>query len=260
MCINVNLYTSSDADIESQLTAFEVRFSHLQAAARREIECKQNGVELIEDTLDTLPPKIMKENCKYVRDVAKRKKPFKNLKLFFQHLRLHCWNFFEYKVLEILINRNCSEDLKQRMRNYVESIKAFNERTTISDFIKCPISHDLVKRAKVPETFKKLITIHGDHINPDTHTLSKLDKFRTETAKAICLSRTLSECAIYIYTIKHGSIVVKWIFPEEFTDDILELFYNEDGRELRRIHDVEKLLIDKKTVPTVSALMLLHSY
>lgn len=237
--------------IESQLIRFNQRFATLQTAARRQLELKVNAVELIEDGLETLPPKILKENHAYVRRVANKTTKFTNVKDFFRHLHLHCWNFFEYKVLEVLINKNCGEELQERMAEYKRDLHTFKENTKIAEFFKCETALDIiVKKANVPETFKKLTTKHG--INANTHTLLELDNFRRRTAKEICLRRTLLECAFQLYSITPGSIVVEWLFPEEYTDFVVEFFYSDEGVALLRIHIIEKLLIDGETIPTVS--------
>ena len=140
--------------------AFQARFGRLQSAARKELELKHNAVELVEEELDTLPRKIMKENLRYITRVSNRATRFTNLRKFFQHLHLYCWTFFEYKVLEVLINNNCSAELKGRMKSYVGDIQTFKDKTKISDFIKYALQspHDLVKKTdpEAPETFKKL--------------------------------------------------------------------------------------------------------
>ena len=233
---------------------FERRFGRLEAEARRELERKTRAIDLIEDHLYTLPRRIMREHSKYITSVSKRVKRFPNLTLFFQHLHLHCWNFFEYKVLEALIRNNCSTELQQKMRRYVKGIESFKQRTTISEFIKCDITEDIVKRASVPQTFRKLTAEYD--IDPDKYTLSKLDEFRSGLIRSkrdrdVCLSRTLSECAMQFYVIKHGSIIVEWIFLEEFTEALVELFSSDEGREILDANMIVKVWIDDKTLPTV---------
>lgn len=237
-------------DIESQFEALDTRFGKIQTAARRELEVKHNAIELVEDELDSLPCKILKENHKYVTMLASRTKPFTNLKVFFHHLRLHCWNFFEYKVLEVLIKNNCSEDLKERMRNYASDVQSFMSRTKVSEFIKCGIAFRLVEKIPdVLETFKKLSYEHD--IDPDTLTLSELDEFRTQTKSAVCKRYRLLECAIHVYRVKHKCIIVEWMVPEELINTLIDFYYDQDGRELQQIYRVQKLMIDGKSVPTV---------
>ena len=248
---------SYQADIDAQFTAFSRRFGKLQRAARKELELKHNAVELVRDELTTLPRQIMTENFSYIKRVTKPNgvARFIDLTNFFQYLHLYCWTFFEYKVLEVLINNNCSDVLRARMSSYVSDIQTFKEKTKISDFIKHAkhSSHGLlsqVKKKTTPQTFKKLTTKHG--IDPDTHTLSELDAFRLETGNRVCLNRTLSECAFQLYTLKHGSIIVEWLFPEELADALMSFVESDDGKKLLQEYFIETVLIDGKTVPTVS--------
>ena len=192
----------------------------------------------------------MLENRHYVTRVTKRPDRFTNLRLFFEELYAECWNFFEYGVLEAVIS-NCDEDLQERMRNYGRDLQSFKERTTITDFIKCKIARSLVKNSAVLATFRKLTTEHN--INPDNYTLAELDYFRHETAKAVCLRRKLSECALQFYRVKYGSIIAKWLFPEELMDAFVELFSCKEGEEILAPFMIIRILIDGKTIPTVKA-------
>ena len=219
------------------------------------MERKDNAVELIVEELESLPPRIFKESYKHVKKVSMKtsKYKFTDLKTFFQYLRLHCWNFFEYKILEFVINKNCSEELQEKMKNYKRDLQALKDRTTISEFLNCDITCDLVKKARVPETFKTLTTHHC--INPDTHTLSDLDKFRIRMVRdrqRVFVHRSLLECAMQLYTIKYGSIVVEWIFPEELTGVVVDILSSDEGQEMLKSLFIEKTLIDGKTVHTVS--------
>lgn len=219
------------------------------------MEVKHHAVELVREELTTLPRQIMTENYSYIKKVTKPDgvSKFTDLRNLFQHLHLHCWSFFEYKVLEVLIDNNCSDELRGRMGSYVSDIQTFKERTVISEFIKHVrySSYGLQMKKKVtPQTFKNLTTKHN--IDADTHTLAELDKFRLETGNRVCLSRTLSECAFQLYTLKYGSIIVEWIFPEDLADALMNFIESEDGRKLLKKYFIEKVLIDGKTVPTVS--------
>ena len=210
----------------------------------------------------------MKENYSYIKKVTKPKgvNRFTDLTNLFHSLHMYCWSFFEYKVLEVLINNNCSDKLQERMSIYVSDIQTFKENTTISDFIKyakqSPYGILVKKKCPAPpQTFKILLTKHN--IDPDTYTLIELEAFRSETGYRVCLHRTLSECAFQLYTAKHGSIVIEWMFPEELADTLMSFIDSVDGQKLLREYFIEKVLIDGKTVPTVSIPKLYattHSY
>ena len=231
-----------------QVEEFERKFQDLIIDARRELEERHNsrGVEIVKDNLSSLPRSIAKEHHKYVISIIKRKHPFTNLTLFFEHLNLYCWNFLEYHVLENLIKSKCSEELRGEMSKYAKDIERFRQKTTISDFIKC--ARHLVKKKTIPPRFKKVTLEHA--INPDNYTLADLDAFRKDTLESLHLK--LSECAFQVYRIKHGSVIVKWMIPEDFAGSLSDFFNSDAGLELLHKHQVEKLKIDKDTIPIQS--------
>ena len=255
-CVIIQVYVYfTDLDIESQIRKFEIKFKGLNIEARKELEEKYNSrcVEVLKDDLTFLPSSIVKEHHKYVTQIIDQKQPFTNLTHFFKHLNLYCWNFFEYKVLQSLIECNCSEELKERMSKYANDIEGFRQRTTITEFIKC--GRHLVKKTDIPPYFKK-ITLECD-IDPDLCTLAELDHFRIDTYEALDLK--LSECAFQVYRIKHGCVVVKWMVSEEFTKPLKDLFNSKTGQYLLQKHSVEKLLIDKTEIPIQSVCIYLHA-
>ena len=186
--------------LEIQINILERKFLELNIEARKELTEKHNTgcVKIMEDHLSSLPRSIAKEHHKYVSSIIKRKHPFKNLRLFFEHLNLYCWNFLEYHVLENLIESKCSEDLKENMSKYAKDIERFKQKTTISEFFKC--ARHLVKIRTIPPRFKRLVVEHN--IDPDINTLADLDAFRKDTLSAHHLK--LSECAFQVYSIKHN--------------------------------------------------------
>jgi hypothetical protein len=185
---------------ESQIKVLERKFRDLNIAARVELEEKYQSrcVEIVEDTLSSLPRSIAKEHHKYVNSIIKRKHPFTNLSLFFTHLNLYCWNFLEYHVLESLIESECSEELREKMSTYARDIEKFRQKTTVSDFIK--YARYLVKKRTIPLRLKKVTLEHA--IDPDIYTLAELDAFRKDTLESLHLK--LSEYAFQVYRIKHG--------------------------------------------------------
>ena len=255
------MYVHIITGIEAEFAEFHRRFGQLQRNARKELELQHNAVELVKEEFNTLPCEIMQENHRFIQTIVGNPKgisKYTNLTSLFQHIHLKCWNFFEYKVLEVLINNNCSEELKARMSDYVSDVRTFKEKTTIADFIKYAkrSPYGLVKKkGPPPQTFRVLLTKHN--IDPDTYTLLELEEFRSETGKRVCLTRTLSECAFQMYTAKYGSIIVEWIFPEELADPLVSFMDSDDGRRMLHEFFIERVLIDKKTVPTVSRLRLL---
>ena len=215
----------------------------MQIAARKELESREDAVELVKDELTAMPGQ--REHLTAIKAIARRKRPFKNLTEFFAHLTAHCWNFFEYQPLKQLIVNTCSEKLKQRVKVYARDIQAFQQNTTITEFLK--YRRHLAKTRRIPDSFKKLKMEHN--IEPDSYTLADLERLRMST----CVHIKLSDFALQIYSIKPNCIIVEWMIPEE-TIEILSLFYSSEvGQELLQSHQVESVFMDDRTLHSVSA-------
>ena len=243
-------YAHACTDVESQIKKFESQFKDLNIEARRELEEKYNSrsVEIITDELTFLPISIVREHQNYVTRIIQRKRPFTNLTRFFMHLNLHCWNFFEYQILENLIENKCSDALKEQMAKYARDIEEFRQKTTITEFIKS--GYLPLKDRSIPPRFKKITIEHS--IDPDVFTLADLDHFRKDTYKALHLR--LSECAFQVFKIKHGCIIVEWMIPEDLKKPVQDLFYtySESGLMIIQTHNVENISMDGSEVTAQS--------
>jgi hypothetical protein len=227
---------------ESRIKELERRFKNMQIAARKELESKQDAVELVKDQLTAITGQ--REHLTTFKAIARRKRPFKNLTEFFTHLNYHCWSFIEYQPLEDLIENTCSDKLKERVQIYARDVQRFQENTTISEFL--THRRNLAKKRRIPDSFKKFKTEHN--IDPDTYTLADLERLRKKT----CTHVKLSDFALQILTITTNCIIVEWMIAEEIVE-ILSLFYSSEvGQELLHDHQVESIIIDDKSLHSVS--------
>ena len=221
----------------------ERRFTNIQITARKELEGREDSVELVKNQLTTM--RTERKDKTVIRAIARRKRPFKDLIDFFMYLNDYCWNFLEYHALMQLIINTCSATLRKEMKVYVRDVQAFQQNTTITEFIK--YRRDLAKMKSIPESRKKLKMDHN--IEPDSYTLADLDKLRMSTCKHV----KLSDFALQMYSLKPNCIIVEWMIPEEIIE-ILSLFYSSEvGQELLQSHQVESVFIDDRTLHSVSA-------
>lgn len=230
-----------EIDTESMIEHLELRFKDMQIATKKELEKRENPVDLVKDELATM---TQLENLKAITAIARRTKPFKNLTEFFAHLTAKCWNFFEYQLLKQLIFNTCSTKLKQEMKVYARDVQEFQQRTTITEFLK--YRPHLAKTRQIPKSFKKLTLEHA--IDPDIYTLADLDSFRLDT----CMHIKLSDFALQVYKVTKKCIIVEWIAPEEIIEHLSLFYSSEKGQELLQKHQVEKVLIEERSLHSVS--------
>ena len=265
-CIKSSYFLS---DVQVMFDGFEKRFRHLQVEARKELEHKEVLVEtVVDEEFITMPNSInkMKKYERFIKKIVKRieKQAPKQLdmKEFFKYLNRNCWNFFEYHLLEYFINCRCSYDLQAEMRAYVTDMKTFQKSITISEFIEHGQQAHLIEmpddpdtELNIPENFRRVATRHC--INPDTFTLDKLEKFRYSLCS---LKLDLSECALRVYHIKRGSVVIEWLVTEEFIEKITAFLSDEDGFDFLWTNDIESITINGKTLYTVRFLLSFHTF
>ena len=233
-------------EIQVKVDKFEESFEELQIAARKEIDRKQNSVEMIQDRLPALPDVIIKQHEKHMKKIVRQNLLFLNLKEFFMYLNLYCWNFFEYHLLKHVIHRFCSQYLRNEMASYDRDMQWFQHQTTVLDFIQHVRHRITIERKSAPPRFKKLVL--KEDIDPKSYTLADVERFRVDT----CMHLKLSQCALQVFSFKHNCIIVEWIFPEELTDQLSCFFGSEVGQEILSSHHVENVTIDGQSILSVS--------
>ena len=239
------IVNSHNLDTESRIEELERCFTDIQDAALQELESREASVELVKRQLFLMPRK--KENKRSIILFTRRKKPFKNLDELFAELNMDYWNFLEYHLLKQLIMNLCSEGLRKRVKRYGEDIQTFQRITTVTELIKYR-GEDLanLKGKRIPQSFKKLVMKHK--INPETCTLAELETLRKKT----CIDVKLCDFALQIHTITTNCIIVEWIIPEEIVEILSLFYYSEVGQELLRDYQVESIVIDNKSLYSVS--------
>ena len=144
------------------------------------------------------------------------------------------------------------------MAKYARDIEEFRQKTTITEFIRS--GYLPMKDRSIPPRFKKITVEHA--IDPDIYTLADLDHFRKDTYKALHLR--LSDCAFQVFKIKHGSVIVEWMLPEDLKKTVQDLFfmYSESGLMIIQTHNVKNVSMDgtEVTANSVSIICYYHIY
>lgn len=255
------------SDIEAKFDEFEGQFWHLQTEALKELKKENVLVEtIVSEDFSTMPRPINRLS-KYEKFINKIKREIEkeatnqlSMSDYFRYMnQRHYWNFFEYHLLEYLIKCHCSEGLRTKMRDYIVNIKTFQSKTTITDFIRhgqkvhlidIPGDPDTGPGLNISECFQKVVTIH--RINPDTCTLSKLEDFRNRLCN---LKLNLSDCALRVYHLRPGSIIIEWLATEEFIEEIMTFLSDGGGFDFMWRYNVESITIDGRTFHTVRMLI-----
>ena len=199
---------SDDTDIASQIQEFEERFERLEFASLTELEEKQVDLKRFRHSLILLPAKIKKEHATFLKENLPTISKAESIDEIFMQLNLY-WNFIDYSLLEHIVNRFCSEEVKKDMVQYISDLEAFRKATTISQMIHC-----WPGRIEPPPHFSK-VTCKLNH-DAATYTLHELDQLRVR----FCHEFSLSDSIMMLHSFIAGSVVIVWMIPSGSVHDL----------------------------------------
>ena len=124
------------------------------------------------------------------------------------------FTFLDYELLQHLISKFGSQELKRDMTSYTEKVPLFKKHTTIGELINCwpglkvpPIDHELL-RAKFA----------GD---PKSYTLEKLDSFRNRFFNELQRSEFVT-VSILMLVESANSFIAVWFIPTVAVQELTE--------------------------------------
>ena len=209
----MSIYTNrapgeSDADVSAQIEEFEERFEKLEFASLTELEDKQLDLKRFRHSLVLLPAKIKKEHATFLKENLPTISKAESIDEIFLQLNLH-WNFIDYSLLEHIVGRFCSEDLKKDMAQYISDLEAFRKSTTINQMIR-----SWPGRLEPPPHFSR-VTCKLDR-DASTYTLHELNQLRV----SFCHEFSLSDSIMMLHSFIAGSVVVVWLIPSGSVCDL----------------------------------------
>ena len=144
------------------------------------------------------------------------------------------WDFLNFDLLEHVVNRFGSEDLKKEMKSYKCDLQSFRKATRLCDFISCwP-----VRGETPPETELREFVVKVGH-QWDNCTLEDL-----ETLKGVITRKFfLPEFVLRLREIKKGCITIMWLIPEQFVM-VLQVDIESTSSEFFLEQKIETITID----------------
>ena len=126
------------------------------------------------------------------------------------------WNFLNFNLLEYVVSKYGTKELKHKMDEYVNDLQSFRKATRLCDFIECwPVT------GKAPETELRKFVTKMKH-DWDECTLEDLDMLQgTITSKFF-----LPKFAFQLEEIKKGCISITWLIPAPYVKTLQEAIEN----------------------------------
>ena len=148
------------------------------------------------------------------------------------------WDFLNYGLLEHIINKCGSEDLKQQMKEYVHQLSAFKLTTRLCDFIESwPCRDD-----GPPEDRLKKVVVKMNH-EWSQCTLQDVESFK----KALVHKFFLPEFDILLQKVERGCVCVTWLTSPSIASLLQQNLANIETEFFKK-HGIDVVTIDGQDV------------
>ena len=212
--------------MEEIISRFELRFEDLAVTTFQEVrEGNKVSLERFRFTLTLFPLKVKRNHFTFLEESIPKLMKASNLQEIFMHLNLY-WNCFNYTLLQEIVNRYGSENLKKQMKYYNSDMQQFLQKTTVADFI--PYCKGLRRFEKVTEGFIEVKVVIDKPITEIT--LLELEELRLRHTS----SCQLPIFALILFDIQEGSLEVTWLVATELQKQLKEALRRELSGQLEK--------------------------
>ena len=186
--------------VEEQVQYFESTFGNLVDKACGEVKGKVEPHILL-SRVTCLPVSARTQHRSFIKTNLTNIPPPVTFENIWSILNLY-WDFLNYGLLEHVINKCGSEELKQKMQEYVDKLSTFKQTTRLCDFIESwPCRDD-----GPPEDRLKKVVVKMKH-EWSQCTLQDVESFK----KALVHKFFLPEFDIILQNVERGCVCVTWL-------------------------------------------------
>ena len=222
--------------VESQVKCFDDKFSSLADKAYLEVSREMEpSTFLARFTYLPVSSRLqhrsfIKKNLTHVRNPVTFEKIWSILNLY--------WDFLNYGLLEHVINKFGSENLKHQMQDYLDELSTFKRRTRLCDFIDSwPCKDD----GPPEEELRKLVA--KMHHKWTECTLQDVESFKT----ALIHKFFLPEFDIILQNAKRGCVCVTWLTSPS-TATLLQQNLANIETEFFKEHSIDAVTVDGQDI------------
>ena len=232
VCICIIGKSKEIDEAKEEVKQLEKKFDARVLSAQDDMIHNKVEVRHLRHSIIRLPRDLKSEHHSFLsKKVKKKLEKAKTIEAIFLIVDDY-WNFLNYSLLEHIIDRNASDDIKKEMAEYIAQVSAFRRKTRLDKFSK------IYKRneRKVDETFRTLVTEHDIHLS--TTTLETVEEIRHD----ICSELSLEEFSLQLAAVAPGSLVITWLVPQSLVAYIQKSV--KLSSPAMRKHHVSQLTID----------------
>ena len=217
--------------MQQRLKSLEESVANLNRNLRRELVETNVTTEDLFDALTFLPIAFRREYQESIKREMLQVKTFESIDPIFYFIVNPLTTFLDYKLLQHLISKFGSSQLKQDMVEYVDDVEKFKDEITVAELM----DHwEGIEEKSI--NFSELQVHFG--VDPTTCTLKELDDYR----RRFCARYRLSEFVmILIYLKPPGSFIAVWRIPTILIDELTGL-----------INQMDRTFFDEENMTSIS--------
>ena len=209
----------------------ENRFDDLVFHAQEDMETNHVNARRLRQSIVRLPYELKKEHKIFIKELEEDLKKAESIDDIFFTANKY-WDFLNYSLLQHVINRHASDEVKKEMERYAQEILAFRKKTCFSTFSKAYKR----KPKEIDQKFRKLVTEHD--IDWSTATLEDLEHFRSN----FCTEISLIDFSLQLEAVEKGSVVITWLVPQSLVAHIQKAITL--SSQTMQEHHVTRLTVD----------------
>ena len=222
--------------MKDQVSYFDSKFCNLVNEAYQEVNGKVDPSDFL-SRVTCLPVSDRTQHRSFIKENLTNIPPPVTFVNIWSILNLY-WDFLNYGLLQHVISNFGSEDLKQRMQEYVHELSTFKETTRLCDFIESwPCRDD-----GPPENQLKKVVIKMKH--KWSHcTLQDVESFK----KSLVHKFFLPEIDILLQKAERGCVCVTWLTSHSIATLLQQNLANIEPEFFKK-HGIDAVTIDGQDV------------
>ena len=222
--------------VEDQVQYFEKRFGNLVDKACREVK---GTIEphIFLSRVTCLPVSARTQHRSFIKKNLTNISPPVTFENIWSILKLY-WDFLNYGLLDHVISKCGSGDLKQEMQAYVDELSTFKQTTRLCDFIESwPCRDD-----EPPEDRLKKVVVKMKH-EWSQCTLQDVESFK----KSLVHKFFLPEFDILLQKAERGCVCVTWLTSPSIATLLQQNLANIETEFFKK-HGIDAVTIDGQDV------------
>jgi hypothetical protein len=228
----------SPLDVPKKIKTLIEQFDCLHECLVNEISEGGTSVDQVLRALTRLPFTFRKEYESTIQSMLPELEKREVVRNLFYRLN-PLFTFIDFELLQHLVLKFGSQELKQKMTSYTEKIQLFKNVTTINEVIDCWPGLE-----GPPIDFKILRAKFAD--DPKSYTLEKLDRFRNRFYNKLRCSEFIA-VSILMLVAPTNSFIAVWFIPTVAVQEIFTAFCHMDIAFLQS-EQILELSLDERTL------------